>query len=178
MDSHNTAGECCMVPYTTLQISNTELSNFAKFYYGLESCVMYYNIISGDHTLVTPVMHGNARSPLAMPRNPILPSVARAVEANGDKPSATYENMKMSATNPQDQKFKVPSSKGQIKNLRKNFRRHTGQADITSILVRLSKEYRTFHLFVLAPRTTLVLGEPLMIEYVRKVLKRVSWTAG
>ena len=123
-------------------------------------------------------MHGNARSPLAMPGNPITPSVARSVEASNEKPSQIYEGMKMRASNISDQRFKVPSSKGQVKSLRKEFRRQMGQTDIESILLRLSKEYRTFHLYVAAPRVILVLGEPLMVEYARKVLKNVSWTAG
>ena len=123
-------------------------------------------------------MHGNARSTLNQPRNPIAPSVARAVEASRDKPAALYEKLKMSAISADDQRFKVPSNKRQITDLQSNFRRLTGQSDIESMLLRLSKEYKSFQLYVAAPRVVLVLADPMMVDYARKIFKTVSWRAG
>ena len=124
-------------------------------------------------------MHGNVQSPRAMPRNPIAPSLARTVEASAMKPAALYEHLKMNAGPTADeQRFKVPSSKRQIKDLQKNFRQREGRTDIESILLRLSKEYNNFHLYVASPRVVLVLAEPLMIDYCRNILQSVSWSAG
>ena len=125
-----------------------------------------------------PLIHGNARSPLAMPRSQLLPSLAREIEADPDEPAKIYNKHRMKASTAEEHRFKVPVSKRQIKDLQRNYRRHTGQNDIETILMRLSKEYRSIHLLVVAPRLVLVQAEPLMLQYVRELFQKVSWKAG
>lgn len=103
----------------------------------------------GDHNLSEPLYHGNAKSCRAMPRNPALPSLAMAVEASKEKPATLYDKMKMNAgSTATEQRMKVPSSKSQIKDLQKNYRRLSGSTDIFSILFRLSREYPSMKLLI------------------------------
>ena len=132
----------------------------------------------GDSSLSQGVLHGNAKKSNARPRIPLLPSLARQVEASSLKPAELYNNLKMSATSAEEQRSNVPSSKEQVKELKKNYRRLSGRDDIESILLRLSKEYRGFYLYVASPRVVLVLAEPLMVEHGRKILQTVSWSRG
>ena len=69
------------------------------------------------------------------------------------------------------QRTEVPSSKHQIKQLQKNFRKQTGRGDIEATLLRLSKEYRSFLFYAIKPRVVLVLAEPEMIKFARKYFK-------
>ena len=108
----------------------------------------------------------------------MLPSLARQVEASALKPAAIYNNLKMNAPSAEAQRSIVPSSKEQVKQLQKNYRRLAGRDDIESILLRLSKEYRDFYLLVVAPRVVLVVANPLMVDYGRKILQTVSWSGG
>ena len=126
---------------------------------------------SGDASISTPVKHGNSKSQRCHPRNPIAPSLARTLEASSDKPAAAYDKLRMSATSADDQRFKVPMNKRQITNLQANYRLFCGQSDIEMILVRLSKEYKCFQLYVVAPRVVLVLANPMMISYAKDILK-------
>ena len=108
-----------------------------------------------------------------------MPSLAREVEASKEKPAAIYERLKMNAgITEEDQHFKVPSNKQQIKDLQKNFRRLLGRDDIQSILLRLSREYKNFQFYLVSPRVVLVLAEPEMVKYARTLLQTVGWKAG
>ena len=95
------------------------------------------------------------------------------------KPAALYESFKMNAgDSADDQRFKCPTNKQQIKRLQKNFRKVAGRDDIQTILFGLAQTYRSFQFYVVSPRLVLVLSEPEMIEYSRDLLKSVSWKAG
>ena len=138
---------------------------------------MPYNF-SGDESLSQPIYHGNARSTLCQPRNRIAPSLARSIETSPLRPAALYNTKMMSAATIDDQRLKVPSNKRQIKDLQSNHRRLSGLNDFESVLLRLSKEYKSFQLYVVAPRVILVIADPMVIKYSRKILKSVSWREG
>ena len=64
----------------------------------------------------------------------------------------------------------------QVKDLKS--RKVTGESDEVLNLVRLSKEYPSMKLLQVCPRLLMVQCEPEVLDYVRNLLKNISWEDG